>query len=177
MWGSGKKTDSCGLMEGPRPRSVQWVRGLVRQLTGVSHWLKWRVMVGLDWQAQRLLRLMNGAIGDRWGCDGKGHIRWNGGRKGQSFGCSMKGNSYSVRCDQRNESYFDVVPHGQKAFQLKSALWSAVRTGKPAWWTLRKYTVYLSWKSFWLRYEEDVFLNYRKYQKETFEEKKHTYSL
>lgn len=31
----------------------------------------------------------------------------------------MKGNSYSVRCDQRNENYFEVVPHGQKAFNCE----------------------------------------------------------
>lgn len=31
----------------------------------------------------------------------------------------MKGNSYSIRCDQRNEKYFEVVPHGQKAFNYE----------------------------------------------------------
>lgn len=57
------KGDSCGVMEGLRPRPVQSVRGLVRQLAGISHWLKWRVMAGLDWHARWPLRLMKGATG------------------------------------------------------------------------------------------------------------------
>lgn len=32
--------DSCGVIEGLRPRPVQTVKGLVWQLTGVSHRLK-----------------------------------------------------------------------------------------------------------------------------------------
>ena len=55
--------EHCGVMEGPRPRPVRTVFGLVKRLAEVTLWLRWRVMAYLDWQAQWQLRLMKDATG------------------------------------------------------------------------------------------------------------------
>lgn len=111
--------------------------GLFRQLTWVSHWLKWRVMVGLDWQAQWPLRLMKGAIGRQmrvwW--EGTRHMEWW--TKRSKFGAQHE--RESVLCTLWSEKW-KVLWSGaswQEGFSTVKSTWCLVDvrgTGNPAWW-------------------------------------------
>lgn len=114
----GFKKKSPTEERGVRDKLVQPARELVRQLTGVKQWAKWRVMAGLDWQAQWPPRLMKGAIGRQMRAWWEGTHQMEWWTKRSKFGPQHERESYSVCCDHRNESYFEVVPRGQEAFQL-----------------------------------------------------------
>lgn len=106
------------MTEGLRPRPVQPVRGLVAVYRGFP-----LIQMKSD-SVYKLTGTVTSEIDERCHLEtdegemGRDTSDGMVGKKGQSLEHSMKGNAYSVRCDQRNESYFEVVPHRQKAFQL-----------------------------------------------------------